>query len=80
VQEQQTALPNPVLLHLQSERFGRLNLNSVRLAIPDMPDHLVVLLPPADDETRQVVARWFRQHEHRGAMLDSDSTDQRSAS
>jgi len=61
--EQQTALPNPVLLLMQSDTFGRLGFHSVRLAIPGLPDHLIVLLPPVDERTRQVVARWFRQQD-----------------
>ncbi|MEP6730410.1 MAG: helix-turn-helix transcriptional regulator [bacterium] len=64
--EQQTALPKPVLLHLQSDKFGRLDLSSTRFTIPGMPDHLLVLLPPANDRTRQIVARWFSQQERCG--------------
>jgi transcriptional regulator with XRE-family HTH domain len=59
--EQQTALPKPVLLEIQSETFGRVNFHSVRFEIPSMPDYLLVLLPPADEATRRIVERWFRR-------------------
>ena len=61
--EQQAALPNPVLLHLDSSTFGHVSFHSVRLAIPGLTDHLIVLLPPADERTRDVVARWFAEHD-----------------
>jgi transcriptional regulator with XRE-family HTH domain len=61
--EQQTALPGPALpLSIVSERFGRVNVHSVRFLLPDLPDHLLVLGTCADQSTQQIVDRWWRAH------------------
>jgi hypothetical protein len=49
-----------VLLRLDSETVGRLDFHSIRLWIPELPDHIVALLPPADDATAATVAKWTR--------------------
>ncbi|MEO6526987.1 MAG: helix-turn-helix transcriptional regulator [Gemmatimonadaceae bacterium] len=56
--EQETTLPATIPLRIWSSVFGRLDFNSVRFGIPELADHLVVLLSPVDDATRERIARW----------------------
>jgi len=73
--QQQTAIPEPVELHIQSDTFGRVNFHSVRLEIPGLADHLFVLLPPSDEITRRVVDRWFREADDRERATIAPTAD-----
>jgi transcriptional regulator with XRE-family HTH domain len=56
------SLAPPHLLPVRSRHFGRLNFHSVRFTLPDLPDHVLALLTPVDERTREVVNRWQAEH------------------
>jgi hypothetical protein len=55
--EYQTASLAPIEAILNHAKYGRLKVHAVRLIPPSLPEHTVIFLPPADDQTAGVFCR-----------------------
>jgi transcriptional regulator with XRE-family HTH domain len=62
---QQTAPLSPDRVRLFVPGFGNVDVTSTRLRLPDVEDYLLVLLPPADERSADILARLGRGRQPR---------------